>query len=185
MLKRTVEIDSKEFEQKVLRILEKSKRPSRKFPLLELRNDPDRFKLLPDGFVLDRLCKLERGPTSPNRMTKSEATAYANTMGCFLEEVEELESLIDRSVDPCILSNYPGEIKTDGHYWTNTPTPCNKNAYYCVSFDNGHVINYYGNSLYYVCPVRAIAQDYVGKCPECNKFGHIKLRCESCEKGYK
>jgi hypothetical protein len=30
-----------------------------------------------------------------------------------------------------------------------------------------------------LCPTPE--SDYVGKCPECNKFGHIKLKCDDCK----
>lgn len=155
MSKMTVEIGSKEFKEAVLSVLEESKHPVRKIELLDLRKYPDRFKLLPDGFVLDRFCKIERGPTAPKKMNKADALAYCKSMGCFLEEAEEAESLIDRSKDPCLLKNYPSEMKTDDYYWTNTKCQWNNNASYCVSFDDGYLC--YGNERYnfYVRPVRA------------------------------
>lgn len=32
----------------------------------------------------------------------------------------------------------------------------------------------------YGAPSPALPEDYVGKCRECGKFGHIKLRCDDC-----
>ena len=34
-----------------------------------------------------------------------------------------------------------------------------------------------------IIPPQRDEVDYVGKCPECKNFGHIKLRCNNCVKG--
>lgn len=115
-----------------------------------------RFKMLSDGWVLDKALGIEWGPSSKNRMNWDAAKKYAAEQGGRLPTVKELRSLVnyDRN-NPAIDTAFFPDTKTDDWYWTGTEVSgCSSSAWF-VYFYYGIVGSSSKGSGDYVRPVRA------------------------------
>lgn len=143
-----VDINSNEFEQKILEIISK-----------KCVKKSDRFTIIEYpcvlGWVLDSKTGLEWGQSSPKSMNHSQAVEYCKEKGGRLPTREELQTLVDISKhEPCINKDIFTDTKND-YYWTSDITAWNKNAYWCVSFDFGVVNVFIEFDSLCVRPVRS------------------------------
>lgn len=124
-------------------------------PLMKLLRDPNRFQKLEDGWVRDKLCGVEWGPSSDKYLTFKQAQAYCKKLGARLPEVNELQSLVDYTKhDPCIDKDLFPDMKSS-YYWTGTQHARWSDSAWCVSFSYGSVGNVNKGYDNYVRPVRA------------------------------
>ena len=124
-------------------------------PLIKLLRDPNRFQKLEDGWVRDKLCGVEWGPSSDKYLTFKQAQAYCKKLGGRLPDVEELASLVDRTkYDPAIDKDIFLDTKSS-YYWTGTQHARWSDSAWCVVFVNGHVSNDGKGYDVYVRTVRA------------------------------
>lgn len=148
MLKRTVEINSKEFKEAVLSIFKEST----KF-INDIENP--RYERLFDGWIKDYELGLDLGPSSSESMNYTKAQEYCKNLGGRLPTVDELNAIIDRTLyNPACDQKVFKDVKSQ-YYWCSDKYMGCPNAYWCVSFDNGFVstsIECFNN---YVRPVRA------------------------------
>lgn len=124
--------------------------------LEKLFQDPARFKKLKDGWVRDKLCGIEWGPTSTRCMDWEDANKNAADQGGRLPTVKELCSLIDYDKhNPAIDTNFFKDTKTDDWYWTGTQLASCSDDAWVVYFGNGGVGYGHKDNNNYVRPVRA------------------------------
>jgi hypothetical protein len=124
-------------------------------PFLKLLSDPNRFQKLEDGWVRDKLCGIEWGPTSRSEMDFEDAQAYCAKLGGRLPEVNELQSLVDYSrKEPATNTDIFPDTKTSW-YWSGTTQARYDDCAWCVGFNNGNVNNNNKDNDNYVRPVRA------------------------------
>lgn len=115
-----------------------------------------RFKVLSDGWVLDKALGIEWGPSSEERMNFSKAEKYAADKGGRLPTVKELRSLVDYDrCKPAVDVQFFGDTKTDDWYWTGTPVAGNSDYAWCVNVNYGYVDDDHKDVVSYVRPVRA------------------------------
>ena len=114
----------------------------------------DRFKKLKDGWIKDNLLGIDWGKSSNKRMSWAEAKEYATKEGGRLPEIDELNSLVDRSkYKP---ATHP--IFTDtqsSYYWSGTTYAVYTGLAWVVYFGDGYVNG--GSKVFehYVRPVRS------------------------------
>jgi len=115
-----------------------------------------RFKILSDGWVLDKALGIEWGPSSTKRMNWEDAKKYASDQKGRLPTVKELRSLVDYDRNnPAIDTAFFADTKTDDWYWTGTEVSGSSSCAWCVSVDSGDVDGSNKVSDVYVRPVRA------------------------------
>lgn len=147
MLKRTIDINSPEFEKAVLKIIQKIK------PIINDIEDP-RFERLADGWIKDNALDLEWGPSSSESMIYSKAEEYCKILGGRLPTVDELQTLIDRTVyNPATNKQAFKDVKSE-YYWTSTKYVAYDKYRWVVGFYNGNVDCHGEGNLGYVRPVR-------------------------------
>ncbi len=116
--------------------------------------NPARFKKLKDGWIKDSLLGVDWGKSSNKRMNWTEAKEYAIKEGGRLPEIDELNSLVDRSkYKP---ATHP--IFTDAqsnNYWSGTTFAGYTGLAWFVYFGYGYVYGDYKAYGYYVRPVRS------------------------------
>jgi hypothetical protein len=117
---------------------------------------PDRFKLLPDGWIQDSYTGLDWSPSSESIMYFKDAVKYAEDKGGRLPEIHELHSLVDFSKsDPASYEIFK-DMKHDDWYWSNTPrVNVSWKSRWCVSFGSGGVYDCRKNTGNYVRAFRS------------------------------
>lgn len=116
--------------------------------------NPQRFKIMEDGWIQDAATGLEWGPSSENYMTLKEAEKYCAKAGGRLPDVHELHSLVDFTQEEPAINKEIFKDTKSSYYWTRTRTAWNKNAAWCVSFFYGYVDSDNEGNGNYVRPVR-------------------------------
>lgn len=115
-----------------------------------------RFKILSDGWVLDKALGIDWAPSSTKKMNWEEAKKYAADQGGRLPTVKELRSLVDYDKhSPAIDTQFFGDTKTDDWYWTGTVVAGHSGNAWCVGFNSGGVGSGNKGLDIYVRPVRA------------------------------
>lgn len=148
MLKRTVEIGSKEFKEAVLSIFKEST----KF-INDIENP--RFERLFDGWIKDHELGLDWGPSSSESMNHTKAQEYCKNIGSRLPTVDELQNIIDRKLyNPACDKTIFKDVRSEW-YWTSDKYMGPYNAFWCVSFFSGYVSYDIEGINYCVRPVRA------------------------------
>lgn len=134
-----VDINSPEFENKVWEIL--SKKGIKMF--------------CKDGWYKDAKTQLEWGPTSSKAMNLKEANEYCEALGGRLPTVDELQTILDRTLynPACDQKLFP-DVKSEW-YWSSTKYMGFSGASFVVSFGSGLVDDRYEGRKYYVRPVLA------------------------------
>ncbi|MFA5154188.1 MAG: DUF1566 domain-containing protein [Clostridia bacterium] len=122
---------------------------------LELKTSADRFEKLSDGWIKDKVLGLDWGPSSTKTMNWEDAKKYAAEQGGRLPEIDELESLADRSRRNPAINPIFADTKTDDWYWSNTPVVEYSGGAWVVSFGYGYVGNYDKDYRDFVRPVRS------------------------------
>lgn len=148
MLKKTVVIGTEEFRKAVLEVLRETK-----FIVNDIENP--RFERLFDGWVRDQETGLDWGPSSLEAMTNAKAQEYCKNLGGRLPSVDELQSILDRTMhNPACDKKVFKDVKPEW-YWTSTKYAGNSSCSWCVSFSYGRVnfINEFNDCC--VRPVRA------------------------------
>ena len=116
-------------------------------------NNPNRFKVLEDGWIQDNYTGLQWGPSSKEYMTLNKADKYCVKLGGRLPDVHELHSLVDYTKEDPAINEIFKDTKSS-YYWTRTRTSWSKACAWCVGFYDGYVFNFDEDSGYYVRPVR-------------------------------
>lgn len=130
-----------------------------KSKLNTMLQSPDRFKLLPDGWIQDNFLGVDIGPSSEKKMEFKDAVKYCEDLGSRLPTIHELHSLVDFSKEHP--ASYPIlNMKHDDWYWSSEQTAWTKKkstykSFWVVSFSYGYVGSSFEYGSSYVRPVRA------------------------------
>ncbi len=127
--------------------------------LLAELNHPERFTILPDGWIKDRFTGLEWGPSSKESMNLKDAEELCAELGGRLPTVHELQSIVDYTKDDPAINEEIFKDVQPYYHWSCTRTSWRKDCAWCVSFILGNVYNNYGHFGYYVRPVRVSQSD--------------------------
>lgn len=132
MIVKKVDIKSEEFRNAVLDLI----RQANVFTN-DIKNP--RFERLRDGWIKDLELDIEWGPSSSESMNFSKAQEYCKNLGGRLPDVDELQTILDRTLyNPTCDKNIFKDVKSE-YYWTSTKYMGCSNASWCVSFVNGNV----------------------------------------------
>ena len=113
----------------------------------------DRFIILDDGWIKDKLTGLDWGPSSAEEMTFIKAETYWENLGGRLPTIHEIFSLVDFSKrDPASQKAF-ADMKLDW-YWTGTTVAGNSDVAWCVNFHSGNVDSTHKDNNNFVRPVR-------------------------------
>lgn len=130
--------------------------------LLKIFRDPSRFEKLTDGWIRDKVCGVEWGPSSTERMDFRQAKEYCADHGGRLPEVNELQSLVDyRHGNPAVDKTLFPDTQSN-YYWSNTVVAGYSFNAWCVSFRYGSVYGSHKGDGNYVRPVRDIPRKELG-----------------------
>lgn len=141
-----VNIDSQEFEKKILEIISKN--------IPKVRKN-SRFIELSDGWIKDLNTGLEWGKSSNKSINFNDAKEYCAKEGGRLPDRTELQTIQDlEKHSPCIDASIFRDTKCE-YYWTSTKCAWVPNAVWCVSFCNGFVSYSIECGYNYVRPVRS------------------------------
>ncbi len=127
----------------------------RESKLMNELTNPNRFKVMDDGWIQDTATGLEWGPSSEKEMTLKAAEKYCAKLGGRLPDVHELHSLVDFTKESPAINTEIFKDTKSAWYWTRTRTAWNKDAAWCVGFSLGSVDLNYESSDYYARPCRA------------------------------
>ena len=145
MIKKMVDITSKEFKEAVLKVINQC----------EDLIDNLRYERLPDGWIKDHETDLEWGPSSPNSMNYAKAKEYCANLKGRLPTVDELQTILDRTLhNPTCDKKVFKDVKSEW-YWTSSKYMGCDSAAWCVSFAFGNVVGIGEDVGNYVRPVRA------------------------------
>lgn len=127
--------------------------------LQEELSHPERFTVLPDGWIKDRFLGLDWGPTSEEEMELKDAEKHCASLGGRLPTVYELQSIVDYTKENPAINEEVFKDARPYYHWSCTRTAWNKKAAWCVSFYYGCVDCYRESFGFYVRPVRASQSD--------------------------
>ncbi len=145
-----VDVKSEEFKKCVREIIKDASEIIKSSPVRI-----DHFIILSDGWILDVKTGLEWGPSSDKSMNFSKSEEYCKNLGGRLPSVDELQTILDRSMhNPTADKNIFKDVKSEW-YWTGTKYAGVGGASWCVSFYNGCVNAFNECNYCYVRPVRA------------------------------
>lgn len=142
-----VDINDQEFKDKVLEIV------GAVVKVASFKSN--RYIALSDGWIRDLTTDLDWGKSSGKDMNFNNAKEYCEKEGGRLPTVDELQTILDRTMyNPTADKNIFKDVKSEW-YWTSTKYMGCANTAWCVSFRDGYVS--YGNGVVsnYVRPVRA------------------------------
>jgi hypothetical protein len=142
-----VDINDQEFKDKVLEILTAAIKVS---PFKS-----NRFIALPDGWIRDLTTGLDWGKSSDKVMNFNDAKEYCENKGGRLPTVDELQTILDRTMyNPTADKNIFKDVKSEW-YWTSTKYAGNSSCSWCVSFCGGDVGSSIEGYDYYVRAFRS------------------------------
>lgn len=114
-----------------------------------------RFIKLPDGWIRDLNHGLDWGSSSSESMNFSEAKEYCKSVGGRMPTVDELQTILDRSMyNPTADKKVFKDVKSEW-YWTSSKYAGNSSCSWCVSFFLGNVLYFFEDFDFYARPVRA------------------------------
>lgn len=149
MIKKTVVIGSEEFKNAVLAVIKQAKN------IIDDIENP-RFERLYDGWIKDLELGIEWGLGSSESMTFTKAEEYCKSLGGRLPTVDELNSIIDRSVhSPACDKKVFKDMKSE-YYWTSDKYVASLGYRWVVGFNLGGLVLYrIEDDFNYARPVRA------------------------------
>jgi formylglycine-generating enzyme required for sulfatase activity len=118
--------------------------------------ESNKFRMLTDGWILDKVLGIEWGPSSSKTVSWEDAKKYAAEQGGRLPTIKELQSLVDYDRhSPAIDMQFFNDTKMDNWYWTSTEVDGYIAFAWNVSFNYGYTGSTIKSHYYYVRPVRA------------------------------
>jgi len=123
---------------------------------LEAKHSPERFVRMQDGWIADRLLRLDFSPVELEEEQRwQEAEMYASQYGRQISD-QEAETLIDRrEYHPSIVKAAAAlMLKPVFKYWTQTIQPGGIQYYFCYLPEGGIVIASHRLDRHLVRPVR-------------------------------
>src|SRR6185295_8336660 len=115
-----------------------------------------RFKILKDGWVMDRTLRIQWCRSSQHERDFEETLKYASAMGAMIPTLKQLLSLVDYSRKcPAIDNSIFKRIKSEW-YWTRSRLAGYQNSIWCVNFNFGVVTFTQSDLKNYVLLCRSI-----------------------------